>query len=183
MTANKTFQALVDRIIPADDYPSGWQAGAGDFIERILATDLAGSAPLVEAGLELLRQEAQARHHGAEFADLPATAQDALVEDLLAGKTTVEWGDIAPEKFASLMVQLCAQGFYGDPENGGNRDAVSWEMIGYRVLPPGTSLAAGRFDPTATGVVGQHRRQLRRHRGRLRRGRWHSSLRAGRGGL
>ena len=96
MTANRTLQALVERIVPAGDYPSGWQAGAGDFIERILATDLASSAPLVEAGLELLRQEAQARHGGAEYADLPATAQDALLDDLLAGKTTVEWGDIAP---------------------------------------------------------------------------------------
>ena len=24
---------------------------------------------------------------------------------------------------------------HGDPDNGGNRDAVSWDMVGYRILP------------------------------------------------
>ena len=31
-SVRSTLQAFVDRIIPADDYPSGWQAGVGDFI-------------------------------------------------------------------------------------------------------------------------------------------------------
>jgi len=86
LTRNKidrTLQALVDRIIPADDYPSGWQVGVGDFIERILATDLKSSEPLVEAGLNLLQQESHARHGGTDFPDLPLAAQDALIEDLL----------------------------------------------------------------------------------------------------
>jgi choline dehydrogenase-like flavoprotein len=135
--SDETLRALVERIIPADDFPSGWQIGAGEFIDRILATDLASSAPLVEAGLGLLEQEARARHGGAGYADLPATAQDVLLEDLLAGKTAVEWGDIAPQEFGDLIVRLSTQGFYGDPDNGGNRDAVSWGMVGYRVLAPG----------------------------------------------
>jgi choline dehydrogenase-like flavoprotein len=126
----------VDRIIPADDYPSAWQAGVGDFIARLLATDLKGSATLVETGLVLLQQESQARHPGADFADLPPTDQDALIEDLLAGKTIIQWTDVEPQRFAELLIQLATQGFYSDPENGGNRDGVSWQMIGYRVRPP-----------------------------------------------
>jgi choline dehydrogenase-like flavoprotein len=136
VSANRTLQALVDRIIPADDYPSGWQAGVGDFIAHILATDLRSSAALVEAGLVLLQQESRARHAGAGFADLAPANQDALIEDLLAGKTIIQWADVEPQQFALLLIQLTTQGYYSDPENGGNRDGVAWEMIGYRALPP-----------------------------------------------
>jgi choline dehydrogenase-like flavoprotein len=136
-TANQTLQALVDHIIPADDYPSGWQAGVGDFIARILSTDLKNSAGLVKAGLDLVEEESRARHAGMNFADLPLATQDALIEDLLAGKTIVQWTGVDPVQFALLLIQLTQQGFYSDPENGGNRDGISWQMIGYRVLPPG----------------------------------------------
>jgi hypothetical protein len=37
---NRTLQALVDRIIPPDDYPSAWQAGVGNFLQGILEKDL-----------------------------------------------------------------------------------------------------------------------------------------------
>jgi len=133
----RNLQALVDRIIPGDDYPSGWQAGVGDFIRAILTTDLVASAPLIDAGLDLLAREAHTRHQGLDFADLPPAAQDRLIGDLLEGRTTVAWGATAPDEFARLIVRLAAQGFYGDPGNGGNRDAVSWAMIGYRTLPEG----------------------------------------------
>lgn len=136
ISVNRTLQALVDRIIPADDYPSGWQAGVGDFIAHILATDLKSSAALVEAGLVLLQQESRTRHAGADFADLVPANQDGLIEDLLAGKTNVQWIDVEPQQFALLLIQLSTQGYYSDPENGGNRDGVAWQMIGYRKLPP-----------------------------------------------
>ena len=136
---NRTLRALVDTIIPANEYPSGWQAGVGDVIHTILATDLQDRAPLVEAGLDLLHREARARHDGVAFADLPPAARDALVGDLLEGKTVLDWGVVPAHEFMALMVRLAAQGFYGDPHNGGNRDAVSWAMIGYRVLPEGAA--------------------------------------------
>src|SRR5690242_264335 len=117
---NTILQALVERLIPADSDPSGWQAGAGAFLARILTTDLQGSAPLVAAGLDLLQQEAHARHAGADFADLAPTAQDALITALLAGQTTVDWAAVPPDQFMALLIRLAAQGFYGDPDNGGN---------------------------------------------------------------
>jgi choline dehydrogenase-like flavoprotein len=92
----------------------------------------------VAKGLNLLEQEAHTRH-GAEFAGLPPEAQDAIISDLLGGKSTVDWGEIEPGEFMSLVIRLSAQGYYGDPDNGGNRDAVSWSMINYRMLPHGAS--------------------------------------------
>jgi choline dehydrogenase-like flavoprotein len=130
-TIDPTLRALVDRLVPDDEHPSGWQAGVGEFLRRILATDLAGRVDAVRAGLAGLDAEARTRSGGASFADLPAAAQDALITDLLAGSA------LAP--FLDLMVRLAAQGFYGDPDNGGNHGAVSWAMVGYRPLPAGAA--------------------------------------------
>lgn len=148
---SRTLRALVDTIIPADEYLSGWQAGVGDVIQTILATDLKDRAPLVEAGLDLLQQEALARHDGVAFADLPSEARDSLIADLLEGKTVLDWGVVPAHEFVTLIVRLAAQGFYGDPPNGGNRDAVSWMMVGYRVLPEGVTWPT--IDATPPGVA------------------------------
>lgn len=131
---DQTLQALIDRIIPADEYPSGWQAGVGDFIERILSTDLTARARFVEEGLGLLQQESRARHNGTDFVNLPHEAQDKIIEDLLAGKTAIDWM-ISATEFIMLIIRLSIQGFYSDPENGGNHDAISWKMINYHMGP------------------------------------------------
>ncbi|MBN9389065.1 MAG: gluconate 2-dehydrogenase subunit 3 family protein [Chloroflexi bacterium] len=134
---NRTLQALVDRIIPADDYPSGWQAGVGDFIARILTTDLAASASFIEAGLALVEQECRVRFGGIAYEDLPPKAQDEMFAALLAGTPVSEWSGVDPAQFARTLILLSQEGFYSDPENGGNREGISWQMIDYRVLPPG----------------------------------------------
>ena len=64
-----TLCALIDLIIPADDFPSGVQVGVSDCFQGILATDVKESADLVQAGLARLDQEAQTRYSAA-FADL-----------------------------------------------------------------------------------------------------------------
>jgi gluconate 2-dehydrogenase gamma chain len=45
--------------------------------------------------------------------------------------------------FFSLLVEHAMQGFYGDPRHGGNRDRVSWKMIGF----PGPSRPEGYRPP------------------------------------
>src|SRR5690349_19089196 len=126
---SETLRALVERVVPADDYPSGWQAGAGDFLHRVLDGDRADRAAPITMGLERLDAEARARHDGTPFARLPAAAQDALIADLLAGD------DRPAREFLRSVIGLTMHGYYGDPGNGGNRDAVSWDMVGYRILP------------------------------------------------
>jgi choline dehydrogenase-like flavoprotein len=135
LTSSVTLRALVERIVPADDYPSGWQAGVGDFLQRIVERDLADRAELMTAGLALLDAEAQARHGGTPFAELAEAAQDAVITDLLAGHSSQHWDRMPADEFLRMMIGLTVHGYYGDPDNGGNRDAVSWDMVGYRVLP------------------------------------------------
>jgi choline dehydrogenase-like flavoprotein len=131
-----TLRALVDRILPAEGQPSGWQAGVGDFLSRALAGSDAAAAPLVDAGLALLDREAAARHAGTPFAALPPGDQDALIAALAEDRAAGDWGATRPAAFLATVIRLSVQGHYGDPGNGGNRDAVTWRAIGYRPAPP-----------------------------------------------
>jgi hypothetical protein len=126
-----TLRALVDRIIPADDFPSGWQAGVGDYLARQFERDLRPQLDRYRAGLDALDAEAQASA-GLRFAELDAIDQDKLLRRVEAGAVTVAW-PIDPVAFFHAAVEHAMEGYYSDPGNGGNRDGVSWRMIGFEV--------------------------------------------------
>ena len=79
-----TLRALVDRIIPADEFPSGWQAGVGDYLAGQFERDLRPQLDRYRAGLDALDAEAQAGS-GRRFAELNAEEQDALLRRVEAG--------------------------------------------------------------------------------------------------
>jgi hypothetical protein len=122
-------RALLDRLIPADDFPGAVGAGVEHYIIRQLAGDLLPKFSVVAGGLRELECEAGARH-SRSFLALTAAEQDALLLDLESGRTRYRWQG-APKIFFDLMVNLAAEGFYADPGNGGNQGSVSWKMIGY----------------------------------------------------
>lgn len=122
-------RALLDRLIPADDYPGAWEAGCGEYLKRLLATDRAGQAPEVAAGLSALDDEAQALYRRG-FAELGPAEQDGIISAAERGAAVGRWPIPAPA-FIRLMAELAAEGYYSDPSSGGNRDGVSWRMIGY----------------------------------------------------
>jgi hypothetical protein len=124
-------RALVDRIIPADDFPSGWQAGVGDYLAGQFERDLRPQLERYRAGLDALDAEAQAGT-GARFAELDAADQDALLRRIEVGAVSVGWA-IDPAAFFHAAVEHAMEGFYSDPANGGNRDGISWRMIGFEV--------------------------------------------------
>jgi hypothetical protein len=126
-----TLRALVDRIIPADDFPSGWQAGVGDYLVGQFERDLRSQLDRYRAGLDALDAEARA-DTGARFAELDAEHQDALLRRIETGAVTTPW-PINPAAFFQAAVEHSMEGFYSDPGNGGNRDGVSWRMIGFEV--------------------------------------------------
>jgi hypothetical protein len=126
-----TLHALVDRIIPADDFPSGWQAGVGDYLAGQFERDLRPQLDRYRAGLDALDAEAQAST-GRRFAELDAANQDALLRRIEVGAVSVAW-PIDPAAFFRAAVEHAMEGFYSDPGNGGNRDGISWRMIGFEV--------------------------------------------------
>ena len=143
-----TLRALVDRLIPADDHPGALAAGTDNFIVALLAGDCAAQAPAIALGLNQLEAEAAARH-GQPFASLAPAAQDALLTALEQNRPATPWpAPLTPSAFFHLLVDLAAEGFYADPANGGNRDAVSWRMIGYDPrLPDSVSNVSGVTPP------------------------------------
>lgn len=128
-----TLRAALDRIIPPDDFPSAWDAGVGNYIERQLAGDLRDLAPAMAAGLRALDAEARLTEH-VPFAALATVRQDAVLERIERGDVQATWST-PPSAFFARLVKLAAEGYYGDPGNGGNRDEAAWRMVGYRVIP------------------------------------------------
>lgn len=126
-----TLRALVDRIIPADDFPGGWEGGVGDYLDRQFSGDLRPLVEMYRAGLDALDEEAHAMT-GGEFADLDSEAQDEVLRRVESGEVVANWA-VDPVAFFRTTVEHAAEGYYGDPGNGGNRDGVSWRMIGFEV--------------------------------------------------
>ena len=126
-----TLHAAVDRIIPPDDYPGAWDAGVGDYLLHQFERDLKSALNLYIAGLDTLDAEANALH-GHDFATLDHAAQDALLARIEQGEVHTSWS-IDPAEFFGMLVNHTAEGFYADPGNDGNRDSISWKMIGFEV--------------------------------------------------
>lgn len=128
----QTLVAAMDRAIPADDYPSASQAGVLDYFTRQFTQDLKPLLPAYESGLDSLDQEAALRFNQS-FAALTPDQQDSLLHDLEQGVTQAEWQTSA-RQFFQMLVHHASEGYYADPGNGGNRNAISWEMIGFKII-------------------------------------------------
>ncbi len=132
--------AFVDRLIPADDYPSASQAG--------LVDDLAAEAvglnrevwrDLLIPGFTALSAELDARGLGEAggFAGVEPADQDAIVADLQAGRTQAEW-PVGATEFVDTLIRLVVERYYGA------RNAPGWAMVGYQ---PGPRRPTGLLGP------------------------------------
>ncbi|HUS13377.1 MAG TPA: gluconate 2-dehydrogenase subunit 3 family protein [Pyrinomonadaceae bacterium] len=124
----QTLRAAVNRIIPPDDYPGAWDAGIGDYLARQFG-DLALEVDLFTAGLDALEAEALARFNS-RFVNLTLDQQDTALAHIETGEVLTLWS-IAPARFFELLVNTTAEGYYSEPEQGGNRAALSWAMTGF----------------------------------------------------
>lgn len=149
----RAVEAAVERLIPADDLsPSGKEAGCAVFIDRQLAGTHGTSAKLYTQGpfqegtpqqgdqSALVPQQRYRRglaaldafcrqQHQRPFAELPAETRDSILTELEGGKITLPGFD-AKMLFEALL-QNTMEGFFADPIYGGNRDMVSWKMLGF----------------------------------------------------
>lgn len=124
-----TLRAVVDRLIPADDYPAGWAGGVEAYLATHWQGDLARFAPLIEAGLTALSVETHQRHDTL-FPALSADQQDAILHAVAARQTATPW-PVDPAQWLETLTNLAAEGYYSDPENGGNPAARAWQMVGF----------------------------------------------------
>jgi gluconate 2-dehydrogenase gamma chain len=125
----ETLPAVVDCLIPPDDFPGAYEAGVCDYIEQLLNTDLAEHAEFFRAGLDAIDNEALATYN-ARFAVLTRDQQISILEAIESGAVKSSW-PIAPTRFFEMLVNTTAEGYYSDPEQGGNRGRTSWVMTGF----------------------------------------------------
>lgn len=119
-----TLAALCDAIIPADDFPSASQAGAVVYIDRQLARAYKRRRNQYRHGLEEANAISRKRF-GQDLAALTANRQAKVVAAI----------ERQNQGFFELLRNHTLEGYYGSPRHGGNRDAVSWRMLGL-AMPP-----------------------------------------------
>lgn len=152
-----TVEAFVDRLIPRDpETPGGKDAGCAVFIDRQLAGPYGRfegrymSGPFQKGTKEQGPQSAiaPAQHYrvalaaldtacrgkfgGKAFVDLSDEQKDETIKGLEDGSLKLEGTD--GKEFFDLIIEDTQNGFLADPIYGGNKDMVSWKMIGF----PGT---------------------------------------------
>jgi gluconate 2-dehydrogenase gamma chain len=125
-----TLGAACDQIVPKDEDPGASEAGVVAFIDRQLATRAKRELARWRAGIRGLDAASRSRF-GVAFAEAAFDDQTALLRDLEKGAGDKgHWQSIAPAAFFRLLRDYTMMGFYGDPRHGGNRDRVSWRMLG-----------------------------------------------------
>jgi hypothetical protein len=126
---SETLRAIVDCLIPPDDFPGAYEAGVCTYLERLLQTDLAEHAEVFRSGIDQIEAEAQARFNR-RFPELRQEQQISILAAIEAGAVTTPWS-IDPPRFFEMLVNTTAEGYYSDPQQGGNRDRISWVMTGF----------------------------------------------------
>ena len=112
-----TVGAIGDRIIPPDDDPGAAATGVVDFIDRQLAGHYAHWQEAYEQGIAEINEAAR-QQFGGGFARLSPDQQVAMLKER------------EKSSFFIMIRDHTMQGFYSDPRHGGNRDFVSWRMLG-----------------------------------------------------
>jgi gluconate 2-dehydrogenase gamma chain len=149
--------AAVDTLIPADELsPSGSACGVDTFIDRQLASAWGGGAKMYRSGpfhkgkpeqgyqLALTPREYFAtgvaatneytrKTYGKDFDRLAEADRVATLTAMQGGKA--EFKNFSSRGFFNQLHTLAVQGFFGDPIYGGNKNAVSWKMLGFPGLP------------------------------------------------
>jgi gluconate 2-dehydrogenase gamma chain len=151
------FAAAYDTIIPADRLsPSGSDCGCVTYIDRQLAGAWGNGAKLYRNGpflpakpehgyqLPLTPREYFAagikaanawstKTYGKSFDRLSAADRSIALTAMEKGTATFDGFDA--QTFFEALLQSAMEGFFADPMYGGNRNKVSWRMVGYPGLP------------------------------------------------
>jgi gluconate 2-dehydrogenase gamma chain len=149
--------AAVDTLIPADELsPSGSDCGCATYIDRQLASAWGGGAKMYRAGPYFKGKPEQGyqlpltpaeffvagiaaanewtrKTYGKEFDRLDPDKRAEALKAMHEGKA--EFTDFNSRAFFARLYALTMEGFFGDPIYGGNRNMVSWRMLGYPGLP------------------------------------------------
>jgi gluconate 2-dehydrogenase gamma chain len=122
--------AIVEQIIPTDDFPGGKWANVSNFIDKQLSTYYRKHQLAYRDGLAAF-EKTVIQMRAKKFEELPFAEQTAMLEKMEAGEFSGDyWKDHSPANFFDMIRQHSLQGFYGSPAHGGNRGYISYHMLG-----------------------------------------------------
>jgi len=122
--------AIVEQIIPTDDFPGGKWANVSNFIDRQLDSYYRKYQTVYHEGLAAL-EKTVIKMKGKKFEELPFPEQTAILEKMESGLFSGDyWNNHSSAEFFDLVRQHSLQGFYGSPVHGGNREFISYRMLG-----------------------------------------------------
>ena len=109
--------AIVEQIIPTDEWMGAKDAGVTNYIDRQLVGPLSRFQEKYRKGLEEIRISCR-KIYDKPFEKLPWDEQTKFLKSIEKGE------------FFRLVRDHTMQGYYGSPRHGGNKNYVSYNMLG-----------------------------------------------------
>ncbi|MEI7829999.1 MAG: gluconate 2-dehydrogenase subunit 3 family protein [Prolixibacteraceae bacterium] len=135
---------IVEQIIPTDEWPGARDAGVVNYIDKQLVGPLSRFQEKYRKGIFAMVTSCEELYKK-QFGELSWDEQTdflkkmesgklaELLKDNLAGQgmqKTDHWADGLDRTLFDLIRSHTMQGFYGSPRHGGNKNYVSYRMIG-----------------------------------------------------
>lgn len=133
---------IIEQIIPTDEWPGAKDAGVANFIDKQLVGPYTRFQEKYRTGLALVEVSCE-KLYRKRFENMLWDEQKNFLKKMEAGKLSglVEedkvgspqpgiWEKGKDKDFFGLIRDHTMQGFYGSPRHGGNRNYVSYKMVG-----------------------------------------------------
>ncbi|MEX0324324.1 MAG: gluconate 2-dehydrogenase subunit 3 family protein [Puniceicoccaceae bacterium] len=127
-----TLIALCEQLIPADDYAGATEAGVVYFFDKQLSNrgNYSEQLAFYQQGLAIVNNCCR-NLHNTSFAKMDIEAQYDFLKKLEGGKVADKsWKMADQRKFFNTLLDHTMQAFYGAPRHGGNKQYVSYAMMG-----------------------------------------------------
>lgn len=124
-----TIDAVTARLIPGTpENPGASEAQAVIFIDRALAGYVSHLQVFYRRGIAAL-DRISVEQHGQPFRQLDGHRQDAVLREIEGSEDLEQPGRMA--QFFAVVYEHTLEGTFCDPQYGGNKDALGWQMIGF----------------------------------------------------
>ena len=123
--------SMSEQIVPADKiYGGATDAGVINYIENWVSKYWPETLPIYKSGVDSV-QKASKRLYGKKFQELDFDTQTKFMRAMETSKLAREdWPEISQKDFFEEILMRTMQGFYGAPRHGGNKNFMSYKMLG-----------------------------------------------------
>lgn len=122
--------AVCECIIPADDAPGATDAGVIYYIDKQLSGFFGKYRNDYREGIACIQEDCH-NLFGSGFERIPFQEQTTFLELLEENSAKLKaWKTVRPSDFFNRVISHTMQGFYGAPRHGGNKDYMSYRMLG-----------------------------------------------------